>query len=236
LKAPFYPKCVSYSSSTKPGQDQTLQGHASNIIALAWKPDGSELASVGTIEGVIVRIWDTSTWLVKYTPRVGNIYKLNWSPDGSKLAFPALSGKLRVVSTSSFYDAEIRQFEGHIGGIYSVDWSPNNTDFVSASLDTTLRLWNIDSSMPIATFRGHMDGVWDAKFSPDGSRIASGGPDGKIIIWDVATQEILQTAQVGKPGETVTSLIWSPDGTQIAYGLIGENIRSDYLTVLILKR
>ena len=66
----------------------------------------------------------------------------------------------------------------------SVVFSPDGTRIVSASWDTTVRVWNPDTGQEIGDpLKGHTYGVLGVAFSPDGHRLATGSADGTIRLW-----------------------------------------------------
>src|SRR5205807_1512537 len=62
-----------------------LRGHRCGVLALAWSPDGSTLAS-GSCDGT-AREWRTDGAILRtIEPRAGSVMALAWSPDGRILA------------------------------------------------------------------------------------------------------------------------------------------------------
>ena len=56
---------------------------------------------------------------------------------------------------------------------------------MSASWDTTIRLWDVDKGTNIRTFKGHTKGIMNIVFSGDGKTIASTSvDDGIVYLWD----------------------------------------------------
>jgi WD40 repeat protein len=54
----------------------------------------------------------------------------------------------------------------------------------SASLDGTVRIWDVAAGRLIRTLEGHTGGVHRAAFSPDGRLLAAAGMGRVIKIWD----------------------------------------------------
>ena len=72
--------------------------------------------------------------------------------------------------------------------------SPDGKRIVSGGYDTTLRLWDAASGLPIGQpLKGHSRQVTSVAFSPDGKLIVSGGHDRTLRLWDAATGTPLGT-------------------------------------------
>lgn len=76
---------------------------------------------------------------------------------------------------------------GHADTIWCIAYSPDDVLLASASADGTVRLWEVNTGLPVMTLpRNHANWVWSLAWSPDGSRLATGGSDARILIWDAA--------------------------------------------------
>lgn len=76
---------------------------------------------------------------------------------------------------------------GHADTVWRLAYSPDDTLLASTSADGTVRLWEVNSGLPVVTLpRNHANWVWSIAWSPDGSRLATGGSDARILVWDAA--------------------------------------------------
>jgi WD40 repeat protein len=76
---------------------------------------------------------------------------------------------------------------GHEEAIKSVVFSPDGKRLASGSLDSTVRVWDVETGKQLGLpLQGHTGGVCSVAFSPDGKWIVSGSSDCTIRIWDVS--------------------------------------------------
>lgn len=103
---------------------------------------------------------------------------------------------------------------GHSLAITSLEFSPDKKQLLSASLDNTAKIWELETGKVVQTFQGHKLWVWNARWSPDSKNIVTASEDGTALVWEVAT------GKSGTPfrGHTgpVYAADFSPDGEWIA--------------------
>jgi len=75
------------------------------------------------------------------------------------------------------------EFIGHEDAITCISLNYDDLYFVSASVDTTLRLWDIRQRTCLGVFKGHINTIWCVKFSPKGYYFASGSSDTSVRLW-----------------------------------------------------
>jgi len=101
--------------------------------------------------------------------------------------------------------------QGHAKAVLSVAFSPDGKTLASASLDKTIKLWEVAAGKEQATLHGHSDWVVSVAFSPDGRTLASASDDHTVKLWDTVTGKERATLRAA-----VMSVAFSPDGKTLA--------------------
>ena len=209
-------------------QQNTLficRGHKSRVTALAWSPDGKQLASASFDK--LVRLWDGANGnsLFIYRGHAAHINALAWSPDGRRVASASDDGTVQVWEAPG--GNLLFTYRGHSAAVTALAWSPDGLQLASGGEDKTVQVWRVNSTTPTNTFKGHTEKINALAWSPDGRRIASGGVDKKVLVWEAGKEYrsgllsyLIPSSrnQLTYSGHTgiITSLAWSRDGRRIA--------------------
>ena len=126
-------------ASRQPGA--TLVAEAP-VLALAWAPDGSLLAT-GQEDGRTV-LWQLPDGAVVATlaGHSGAVQSLAWSHDGDLLASAGFDGTIRLWQVGE--ETTLAVLQGHRYAVWDVAWSADGSLLASASGDGTIRLWGLD--------------------------------------------------------------------------------------------
>jgi hypothetical protein len=116
-----------------------------------------------------------------------------------------------------------RTLEGHSAVVYSVAISSDSTVLASASMDHTIRLWDVETGQLRRTLGGHSAVVYSVAFSSDSTVLASASMDHTIRLWDVETGQLRRT--LGGHSAVVYSVAFSPDSTVLASASEDHTIR-----------
>lgn len=89
-------------------------------------------------------------------------------------------------------------FEGHTHYVMQIVFNPkDNNTFASASLDRTVKVWQLGSSTPNFTLEGHEKGVNCVDYYSGGDKpyLVSGADDRLVKIWDYQNKNCVQTLE-----------------------------------------
>ncbi|MFY9556727.1 MAG: hypothetical protein WAV47_18605 [Blastocatellia bacterium] len=122
------------------------------------------------------------------------------------------------------YDLFYKQYDiGTRDYVRSVAISPDGRLVASGFLYEGIKIWEVDSGLPLCALRGHSASVNSISFSPDSQCLASGSRDRTIKLWDVYSGREIRTLD-GHDGE-VRAVTFSPDGVWLASGSTDSTVR-----------
>jgi len=106
---------------------------------------------------------------------------------------------IRLWKSNSLLDVPLFALEGHTGHITSLSSYKSAEDklcLASASQDQTLRIWNINLTIPsikghcTRALIGHTDSVTSCDMNPDLNIVVSGSWDLTVKLWDLKVEEL----------------------------------------------
>ncbi len=198
----------------------TYKGHAKQVYAVAWAPDGQYIASGG--DDHLVKVWSpippAGNDHLTYLQHSGSVNALAWSPDGTRVASASSDKTVRVWEATTGNNHFT--YKGHTDNIRTVAWSLDGTRIASGGDDKTVQVWDANTGKPLVTYAGHTGIVWSVSWSPDSTHIASGSADKTVQVWDAATSgKTFSYMYLGHSrANAVKTVAWSHGGQYIASG------------------
>ncbi|MBI5748729.1 MAG: WD40 repeat domain-containing protein, partial [Nitrospinae bacterium] len=153
---------------------KTLKGHTSNVVTVAFSPDGKTLASGSVDKNVI--LWDVAAGSAIKTLKghTSNVVTVTFSPDGKTLASGSVDKNVILWDVAA--GRALKTLIGHNDILLSVAFSPDGKFLVSGSGDGTSRCWDINRGREIAQFISFRDAEWIV-ITPEGYYNSSANGD-----------------------------------------------------------
>ncbi|KAJ9095754.1 hypothetical protein QFC19_007467 [Naganishia cerealis] len=118
-----------------------------------------------------------------------SINAVDLSPDGSQLVYGGPDGYCYVhplAPAPSHATASPLELKGHVGDVLDVKWFPSGSVVLTASSDSTIRIFSSESGINPRTLKGHKRAVTTLGILGVGKNVVSGSKDGTIKLWDVS--------------------------------------------------
>ncbi len=186
------------------------------ITALAFSPDGKELAAGGYHE---ITLWNpTDGKLVGRIKGLGErVYGLAYSPDGRQLAAadgtPGVFGEVRLCDPKA--RSAGKRLERISDVMLAVRFSPDGKQIAAGGADNSVHLYDAATGKREMLIEQHADWVSEICFSPDGTRLATASRDKSTRVFDCKTgatisaflahEEFVSGVAFGDDGKTLYS-------------------------------
>uniref|UniRef100_A0A8C5HSN5 WD repeat-containing protein 48 n=1 Tax=Gouania willdenowi TaxID=441366 RepID=A0A8C5HSN5_GOUWI len=180
------------------------------------------------------------TFQVSYVIR-DEVEKYNRNGVNALQLDPALNrlftaGRDSIIRIWSVYqhkqDPYIASMEHHTDWVNDIVLCCNGKTLISASSDTTVKVWNAHKGFCMSTLRTHKDYVKALAYAKDKELVASAGLDRQIFLWDVntltaltASNNTVTTSSLSGNKDSIYSLAMNQMGTVIVSGSTEKVLR-----------
>ncbi len=193
------------------------------ILALAFSPDGQELAAGGYHE---VTLWNPGTGelLKRITNMARQTFSLAFSPDGKFLAAaggsPGLGGEIKLFDPET--GALIKRLQTAPDVLLAAAFSPNGAQLATGGSDNAIGLYDTATWRELWRIEQHADWVTALCFSHDGKRIAAASRDKTARVFDASNGDLETT--YADHSEPVMAVAWAPDDKHVFSASRGREV------------
>jgi WD40 repeat protein len=131
--------------------------------------------------------------------------------------YSAAAERLWFALTERSWPLPISAPMDHVNSVLSATFSPDGEKIVTASRDSTARIWDTSSGSPIGAVMTHPRLVRRALFTPDGQYIFTICFDGVGRLWNSSSGQAVPHWSI-KHSDSINSAALSPSGKLIATG------------------
>lgn len=112
---------------------------------------------------------------------------------------------------------------GHAEAVNACAMTADGERAVSASVDATLKVWDLKTATLLFTLQGHTGPVTSAAITPDGRTVISGSTDGTVLLWELpeapsAQPVVPRVVPVNESDPALFGVQLTPDGKSILFG------------------
>ncbi|KAJ8105228.1 hypothetical protein OPT61_g10305 [Boeremia exigua] len=149
----------------------------------------------------------------------GDVFAARFDPTGHGLASGSMDRSIRHSGTCDNYGI----LTGHKQAVLDLHWSRDANVLFSASADTHLASWDVETGARIRRHPGHEEVVNCMDVSKRGEEmLVSGSDDGHIGIWDTRTKDAVTFIPTEFP---ITAICLAEAGNELFTGGIDNDIK-----------
>ncbi|QDZ18993.1 WD40 repeat domain-containing protein [Chloropicon primus] len=199
------------------------EGHASEIFAMKFSPDGSCFAT-GSMDKQIF-LWSTKDDCRNFSVLKGHknaVLDLHWTSDGDYLCSASPDKTFRV--WDAWQGVQVKKWAEHKGFVNSCCPARRGNPqlFLSGSDDGTCKIWDQRWKKSSRTLQDKFQ-VTSVAFSDHADLVFTGGIDNVVKVWDMRKSKVLYTLK--GHGDTITGMSLSNDGNFLLTNAMDNTLR-----------
>jgi WD40 repeat protein len=163
-----------------------LAGHTADVNTVRYSSDDQRILT--SSDDGTARLWNAATGALLRTlgPHPGKVFGAEFSPDNQMIATWSEDNNIFIWD---FAGRRRNSLSGHTDRVSALKFDTIAGILISASRDSTARIWHLGNSGATAVLRGHKGTVNSAAFSPDSKRAVTSSDDTSAIVWNVESAE-----------------------------------------------
>lgn len=207
----------------------TLPCDFPNLHCLAFSPEGSRLAVAGGIpseEGLVqVFAWPTGEPVGKYDRHRDSVRAVSWLGEDCLLS-ASIDREIHQIclNSQSKFTSTVR-FQGHSRSVDALCLLKDGKTLVSAGVDQSLRVWDIQSTELIRSLNQHTRPVVGLALRPSDARlpmVASAASDRSIRFWQPTIGRMVRYIRLEVEP---LAIAWLNDGNHLAAACTDGQVR-----------
>jgi WD40 repeat protein len=207
-------------------EQRSLATRLVQVHDLAFSPDGQTLAAAGGQPAEEGRLelsdWPRSKLLHGESIGADLLYRVAWRADSEMLAVAGPYHSITLLDRSANI---VHQVAGHSQSVMTVAFLPDG-HFISASRDSTIRVWQPPTNELIRTLNNHTNEIHDIAVRPGSTEppyvIASSSVDRTVRFWWPVRGRLMRFAKLPSPALDIE---WTPDGTSLIAACADGHVR-----------
>jgi WD40 repeat protein len=153
---------------------------------IAWSPSGDRIALGASDRSV--HIIDAASGRTVCAIACGRTTDVAWLGDGERLLLTTTNASSRQVGVWHVRGGLQAHLEGHAGRVDHAVVAPDGVTGVTAGVDGTIRVWDLDRLESSGLLEGRRKAVTCLAVNPVFRRVISGSRDGSVRVWDLPTR------------------------------------------------
>ncbi|KYM99820.1 PREDICTED: WD repeat-containing protein 48 [Cyphomyrmex costatus] len=160
------------------------------------------------------------------------VNSLQYDPVLNRLYSAGRDSIIRIWNSRNTKEPYIQSMEHHTDWVNDIVICCSGKNLISASSDTTVKVWNAHKGFCMSTLRTHKDYVKALAYAKEREQVASAGLDKSIFLWDVntltaltASNNTVTTSSLSGNRDSIYSLAMNQVGTVIVSGSTEKVLR-----------